>query len=246
MKQILTDGLAELGVSFSDEKFNQFRTYYDMLTEKNEVMNLTAIKGEVDTAHLHFLDCAALLSVYDFAGKSAVDIGTGAGFPGIPLKILQPDIALTLLDSHGKRMAFVEDVCNALDFQNTRCVCERAEDVCGDIGGSFDIAVSRAVARLNILCELCLPFVHIGGVFIAMKGPDCTEELAEGSPRRQCSRRRRPAGQDLPYSGNGRNAQCRYHPKNRPVPAAVPPPLRAYQKSAAVSFPSFCALRKNI
>jgi len=181
MKQILTDGLAELGISCSDGEYTQFRTYYDMLTAKNEVMNLTAIKGEEDTARLHFLDCAALLGAYDFAGKSVADIGTGAGFPGIPLKILQPDIALTLLDSHGKRMTFVADVCNALNFQNTRCICERAEDVCCDIGGSFDIVVSRAVARFNLLCELCLPFVHIGGVFIAMKGPNCAEELAEAN-----------------------------------------------------------------
>lgn len=181
MHQILTAGLAELQIPFSGAKYDQFRTYYEMLAKKNAVMNLTAIKGEQNTARLHFLDCAALLSVYDFAGKSVVDIGTGAGFPGIPLKILQPDMALTLLDSHGKRMAFVQDVCQKLNFPDTSCVWARAEDVCCDIGGSFDIAVSRAVARLNILCELCLPFVHSGGVFIAMKGPDCAEELSEAA-----------------------------------------------------------------
>lgn len=181
MHQILTDGLAELQIPFSDAKYDQFCTYYEMLTEKNAVMNLTAIKGKQDTARLHFLDCAALLGVYDFAGKSVIDIGTGAGFPGIPLKILQPGMALTLLDSHGKRMAFVKDVCQKLNFADTSCICARAEEVCGDIGGSFDIAVSRAVARLNILCELCLPFVHVGGVFIAMKGPDCAEELSEAA-----------------------------------------------------------------
>ena len=179
MHQILTDGLNELQIPFSEEKLDKFRAYYEMLTEKNAVMNLTAIKGEEDTARLHFLDCAALLRLYDFTGRSVVDIGTGAGFPGIPLKILQPDIALTLLDSHGKRMGFVSGVCEQLGFSDTRCVCERAEDVCCDIGGSFDIAVSRAVARLNILCELCLPFVHTGGVFIAMKGPDCADELKQ-------------------------------------------------------------------
>ncbi|MGI5978091.1 MAG: 16S rRNA (guanine(527)-N(7))-methyltransferase RsmG [Oscillospiraceae bacterium] len=179
MRHILSDGLSELQISFTKREIEQFCTYYAMLTEKNTVMNLTAIKGEEDTARLHFLDCAALLKSCEFAGKSVVDIGTGAGFPGIPLKILQPDLSLTLLDSHGKRMGFVSDVCNALDFADTRCVCARAEDVCSDIGGSFDIAVSRAVARLNILCELCLPFVHVGGVFIAMKGPDCADELRE-------------------------------------------------------------------
>ena len=181
MQQILKNGFEELKLPFSDEMYERFRIYYNYLTEQNTVMNLTAITGEEETSRLHFLDCAALCSVYDFTSASVIDIGTGAGFPGLPIKIAKPDISLTLLDSHKKRVSFLDEVCQRLGFQDVRCISERAEDIAPEIGGSFDIAVSRAVARLNILCELCLPFVHVGGVFIAMKGPDCTEELAEAS-----------------------------------------------------------------
>ena len=181
MQQILKDGFEALGLPFTEEMSDRFRKYYDYLTEKNAVMNLTAITGEDDTARLHFLDCAALCSVYDFAGASVIDVGTGAGFPGLPLKIVEPTISLALLDSHKKRMAFLEETCRMLKLKDVNCISERAEETTSDIGGSFDIAVSRAVARLNILCELCLPFVHVGGVFISMKGPDCAQELAEAS-----------------------------------------------------------------
>ena len=181
MQQILKDGFNALALPFTEEMSDRFRKYYDCLTEKNAVMNLTAITGETDTARLHFLDCAALCSIYDFSGASVIDVGTGAGFPGLPLKIAKPDITLTLLDSHKKRMSFLEDTLRGLGFSDVRCVSQRAEEAAFDIGGSFDIAVSRAVARLNILCELCLPFVHVGGVLIAMKGPDCTDEIAEAS-----------------------------------------------------------------
>lgn len=181
MQQILKDGFEALALPFTQEMSDRFRKYYDYLTEKNAVMNLTAITGEADTARLHFLDCAALCSVFDFSGASVIDVGTGAGFPGIPLKIAMPDISLTLLDSHKKRMAFLDETCRRLELKDVRCISQRAEETTFDIGGSFDIAVSRAVARLNILCELCMPFVHVGGVFIAMKGPDCSEELAEAS-----------------------------------------------------------------
>lgn len=181
MQQILKDGFEALGLPFTEEMSERFQKYYDYLTEKNSVMNLTAITGLEDTARLHFLDCVALCSVYDFSGASVIDVGTGAGFPGLPLKIAEPTISLTLLDSHKKRMTFLEETCRMLKLKDVTCISERAEETSSDIGGSFDIAVSRAVARLNILCELCLPFVHVGGVFIAMKGPDCAEELAEAS-----------------------------------------------------------------
>lgn len=181
MLPILKDGFDDFKLTFTDEMYGRFKAYYEYLTEQNALMNLTAITGEEDTARLHFLDCAALASLYDFAGASVIDIGTGAGFPGLPLKIAVPDISLTLLDSHNKRMAFLTETCLRLGLTDVNFVCARAEDVSSDIGGSFDIAVSRAVARLNVLCELCLPFVHVGGVFIAMKGPDCSEELREAA-----------------------------------------------------------------
>ncbi|MEM5767207.1 MAG: 16S rRNA (guanine(527)-N(7))-methyltransferase RsmG [Bacillota bacterium] len=179
MQQLLQDGFDALGLPFTAEMASRFHTYYDYLTEKNAVMNLTAIEGEEDTARLHFLDCAALCTLHNFSGETVVDIGTGAGFPGLPLKIAIPDIGLTLLDSHNKRMDFLRETCHRLGFTDVQCVCARAEEAAADIGGSFDTAVSRAVARLNILCELCLPFVHVGGLFLAMKGPDCAQELDE-------------------------------------------------------------------
>lgn len=179
MEQILQEGFQKLGLPFSHRQALRFSGYYDHLTQRNAVMNLTAITGLEDTARLHFLDCAALASIYNFSGAKLIDVGSGAGFPGIPLKITVPDISLTLLDSHKKRVDFLQESVDLLELPDVHCVCGRAEELAPDIGGSFDIAVSRAVARLNILCELCLPFVHVGGVFIAMKGPDCTQELQE-------------------------------------------------------------------
>ncbi|PKM72119.1 MAG: 16S rRNA (guanine(527)-N(7))-methyltransferase RsmG [Firmicutes bacterium HGW-Firmicutes-16] len=181
MQQILKDGFEALGLPFTEEMSERFQKYYDYLTEKNAVMNLTAIEGVEATARLHFLDCAALCSVFDFSNASVIDVGTGAGFPGLPLKVAEPSISLTLLDSHKKRMDFLEETCLRLGLSDVRCICERAEETVDDIGGSYEVVVSRAVARLNILCELCMPFVHVGGVFIAMKGPDCEEELKEAT-----------------------------------------------------------------
>lgn len=180
MRRILANGLQKLDIPFSESTLDSFERYAEYLDEKNSVMNLTAITEKADVANLHFLDSAALLSLYSFPrNASVIDIGTGAGFPGLPLKLLRPDIELTLLDSQQKRVGFLEDVKALLELDAVSCVWARAEEASADIGGSFDVAVSRAVAKLSILCELCLPFVHVGGVFIAMKGPDCSKELAE-------------------------------------------------------------------
>ena len=181
MREILSAGFDELGLPISEEMLSRFSIYYDHLTERNSVMNLTAITGIEDSARLHFLDCVALLSLYNFSRATVVDVGTGAGFPGLPLKIAQPDVSLTLLDANQKRITFLEEVCQLTELSGVHCIKTRAEDIADEIGGSFDVAVSRAVARLNVLCELCLPFVHVGGSFIAMKGPDCTEELEEAA-----------------------------------------------------------------
>ena len=178
MEQLLRGGFAQLGLPLSDEALARFQTYYAYLEERSQVMNLTAIHGERDVAQLHFLDCAALLTAEPFAGKSVIDVGTGAGFPGLPLKIAQPDVRLTLLDSQAKRVQFLAETCEKLGFADVTCIHARAEET-PELRGQFDIAVSRAVARLYLLCELCLPFVRRGGVFLAMKGPDCAEELDE-------------------------------------------------------------------
>lgn len=180
MEQLLRDGFAQLGLPLSDEALRRFRTYYAFLEERSQVMNLTAIHGEQDVARLHFLDCVALLTAEPFAGKAVIDVGTGAGFPGLPLKIAQEDIRLTLLDSQAKRVHFLAETCEKLGFADVPCIHARAEET-PELRGGFDIAVSRAVARLYLLCELCLPFVRKDGVFLAMKGPDCAEELEEAA-----------------------------------------------------------------
>ena len=179
MREIISEGLTKLGLPFAGETLDRFQSYYEYLTERNAVMNLTAINGAEDTARLHFLDCASLMSLLDISGKSLIDIGSGAGFPGIPLKLLDNSISLTLLDSHKKRTDFLASLCEILAIRNTVIINDRAEAAVLTRRERYDIAVSRAVAKLNVLCELCMPFVKVGGVFVAMKGPDCSEELRE-------------------------------------------------------------------
>ena len=179
LEDILAAGFAELSLSPDAQAIPRYRLYFDTLAEQNKVMNLTAIDGEADSARLHFLDSAALLTLADFRGKSVIDVGSGAGFPGLALKVAEPDISLTLLDSLDKRVRFLRALCDRLGFEDVSCLHARAEEAPPELRGSFDIACSRAVARLNLLCELCLPFVRTGGLFLAMKGPGAEEELRE-------------------------------------------------------------------
>lgn len=179
MEDILRSGFAELGIEPDAKAFERYNTYFEYLEERNAVMNLTAISGREDVARLHFLDCAALLGVFGFKDKTVIDVGTGAGFPGLALKIAEPSIKLTLLDSLNKRIEFLSETCEKLGFDDVVCLHARAEEAPKELYAAFDIATSRAVARLNVLCELCLPFVKVGGAFVAMKGPDCSQELAE-------------------------------------------------------------------
>lgn len=179
LEELLKDGFEKLNIDADTTALQRYRVYCDMLEETNRVMNLTAITGEEDIARLHFLDCAAVLNTADFGNAAVIDIGTGAGFPGLALKIARPDIRLTLLDSLDKRIGFLREVCAALKLENVECIHARAEEAPENYREHFDIATSRAVARLNILCEICLPFVKKGGCFIAMKGPDSEEELKE-------------------------------------------------------------------
>jgi len=178
LEDILKNGLNELEVSASEQVLLHFRQYYELLVERNKVMNLTAISGEDESARLHFLDSVAALTVLPMSGKKIIDVGTGAGFPGLPLKIAEPSISLTLLDSLQKRVGFLQEVCDTLHLSDVECVHARAEE-CGARREQYDFAVSRAVARLQILAELCLPYVKVGGAFLALKGPAVTEELAD-------------------------------------------------------------------
>ena len=166
-------------LDLDETALRRFRRYYELLTEWNKVMNLTSIEGEENTARLHFLDCAALTQLVDLRGKRVIDVGTGAGFPGLVLKILCPEMELILLDSLDKRVRFLSAVCDELGFSEVRCLHARAEEAPPELRESFDLACSRAVARLNLLSELCLPFVKQGGLFAAMKGPEVTGELRE-------------------------------------------------------------------
>ena len=175
MEAILREGLTALSLPAGG--IPALLRYWELLAEKNKVMNLTAITDPAEAARLHFLDSAALLALADLRGKTVVDVGTGAGFPGLPLKILEPSIRLTLLDAQRKRVDFLREVCEDLGLEDVECVHGRAEEFAQQRRESFDFAVSRAVAALPVLTELCLPLVKPGGQFLAMKSGDSNEEL---------------------------------------------------------------------
>ena len=178
MEDIIREGLAALGIGAAEDQVRTLAAYGALLLRANETTNLTAIRERSAAARLHFLDSAALLTLADFSGKRAVaDIGSGAGFPGVPLRVLQPDIRLTCVDSVGKKMDFVRESCAALGLGDVTCLWARAEEM-KDQRESFDVVVSRSVAELHLLAELCLPLVKVGGLFLAMKKADCDEEAA--------------------------------------------------------------------
>ena len=221
MKTILTEGLAALGLSAPETALQDFETYYQLLEERGSVMNLTAIHGEADVARLHFLDCAALLTLHDCRGKSVIDVGTGAGFPGLPMKLLEPTLRLTLLDSLDKRVRFLQEVCDAVGLDDVECLHARAEEQ-PERRETYDLAVSRAVARLDVLCELCLPYVKVGGAFLAMKARGAAEEVEEA--RRAVTVLGGGKAVLLPYSIPGTDTEhCVVRiEKIRPTPAKYP------------------------
>ena len=175
MQELLKKGLSELGLD--TEKAETLALFAALMLAKNAVMNLTRITEPDAVAQLHLLDSAALLRFADLRGKKAVDVGTGAGFPGMPLRILEPDFDLTLLDSLGKRVEWLREACDTLSLRRVECVHARAEEFAAEKREQFDFALSRAVANLQVLCELCLPLVCVGGRFLAMKSVDSDEEI---------------------------------------------------------------------
>ena len=173
--------LKAIGIELLDEQLEQFLTYYEMLIEKNKVMNLTAITDFDEVLEKHFEDSLSLIQAVDLEKSQAViDLGTGAGFPGIPLKIAFPNLQITLADSLNKRILFLDDVIRELGLTGIDTVHGRAEDIAknSDYREKFDLCVSRAVANLSTLSEYCLPFVKIGGKFISYKAGECDEEVA--------------------------------------------------------------------
>lgn len=174
--------LSNLGISLSELQLQQFLTYYELLIEKNKVMNLTAITDFDEVMMKHFLDSVSLVRVMDLDQSiSLMDMGTGAGFPGIPLKIVFPKLKVTLSDSLNKRVIFLQEVIDILHLEDIQAVHGRAEDLAKDSGfrENYDLCVSRAVANLSTLSEYCLPFVKIGGRFISYKSGSCDEEVEQ-------------------------------------------------------------------
>ena len=178
MKRTLMEGLPELGLSLDEATIDKLCAFGAAVVKQNEVMNLTAITESAVVAKLHLLDSLTLLTMVDPKGKSIIDVGCGAGFPGVPVAIACPDARVTLLDSLGKRMNWLEQVLPQLGVR-ARCITARAEEAAAEHREKFDFATSRAVARLNILLELTAPYVRVGGAVLALKGAAAREELEE-------------------------------------------------------------------
>ena len=178
MRQALVSGLPELGLTLTENQIDTLCAFGRAVVKQNEVMNLTAITEDAQVARLHLLDSLTVLTAADLAGKSLIDVGCGAGFPGVPLAIGCPEAKITLLDSLGKRVHWLEETLPTLGI-SAECVTARAEEAVATRRESYDFATSRAVARLNILLELTAPYVRVGGMVVAMKGVAAQEELAE-------------------------------------------------------------------
>ena len=178
MLKTLQEGLPRLGLQLEEDACKTLCDFGQAVIEQNKVMNLTAITEPTQVAKLHLLDSLSLLSLQQLNGKNMIDVGCGAGFPGVPVKIACPGVQLTLLDSLGKRMNWLETVLPTLGV-DAECVTARAEEAVVQRRESYDVATSRAVARLNILLELTAPYVKVGGVVLAMKGAAAEEELQE-------------------------------------------------------------------
>jgi 16S rRNA (guanine527-N7)-methyltransferase len=181
---LLASGAREMGIPLSEHQLDQFERLTSLLIEWNARFNLTRVTEPAEIAVKHYLDSISLLSFVKVTGGMRVmDVGSGAGLPGLPLKIVSPDIQLTVLDSVKKKLSFVEAAAQELGMEGVRIVHARAEDAARDKAHreQYDFVVSRAVARLSVLAELCIPFCRVGGEFVAYKGPDAGQEIEQAS-----------------------------------------------------------------
>ncbi len=179
-KELLYEGMRNIGIELSSDQFEQFNNYYNLMIEKNKVMNLTAITNYEDVVIKHFVDSVSIVKVMDMSKiNSLIDIGTGAGFPGLPIKIVFPHIQVVLLDSLNKRINFLNEVIDSLTLQRVNTLHARAEDYSRDdkYREQFDICVSRAVANLSTLSEYCLPYVKVGGCVVSYKSEKGNDEM---------------------------------------------------------------------
>lgn len=180
--ELMKSACDNVEMTFDEEKYNKFITYKNLLQEWNEKINLTAITEDEEIIKKHFIDCIKAFNEKQFKeAKTLIDVGTGAGFPGLPIAIMREDLKVTLLDSLNKRVNFLNQVKNSLNLNNVTTIHSRAEDGARnkELREKFDIATSRAVANMAVLSEFCLPYVKVGGYFIALKGPAITDELNE-------------------------------------------------------------------
>lgn len=182
MEKYLLTIASEIGIELSKQQLHQFRIYFDYLLEVNKVMNLTAITETKEVVQKHFIDSISVINYFDFIdGYRVIDVGTGAGFPGIPLAIMLPKVQFTLMDSLNKRIKFLDHVVEMCELENVICVHSRAEDLGRNVEyrEKFDVCISRAVANLSVLLEYCIPFVKTGGIFISYKSVLAENELIQ-------------------------------------------------------------------
>lgn len=183
MKELLYNSAKKIGIDLNDTQLEQFQIYYDLLIETNKVMNLTSITEEKDVIYKHFIDSMALKCYIDISRGKVIDIGSGAGFPGIPLAIIYPSTEFTLMDSLNKRIQFLNMIVEECELSNVKTVHSRAEDLGHDAGyrEKYDYCVSRAVANISVLLEYCIPFLKRGGQFISYKSGKADDEIMQSA-----------------------------------------------------------------
>ena len=228
MLRTLTEGLPALDLPLGEDTCRTLCDFGQAVVRQNEVMNLTAITEPAAVAKLHLLDSLTVLKTVDLKGKRLIDVGCGAGFPGVPLKIACPEVRLTLLDSLGKRMNWLSVILPELGVE-AECVTARAEEFAAQRREQYDFATSRAVARLDILLELTAPFVKVGGAVLAMKGSAAREELAQAETAISKLGLKLESVQDFPMDGT--NHSVIVLRKQRPTPPQYPRAFGKIKKS---------------